>query len=481
MKNDFIDNNGTYISNLQSEKTYRFKNIEDVRGINFAEQTVNLLDKYLDTVNFKNVSSNLDKNTVMEFLFTNNKNSLLDSFYSDVKYDDLNKKNKEIQNIEKNIQKKIQISKDELAKKSPEEISEIKLHNKKVSKQEAQLTKLKKEVSEIKEKSRLYYNLALGLCTKNGKVKTEIKINVKNKNELLHDKFIYLLTKFPNLIPEKNNTLKFSKKTIDEKGNTVEILSNKNVIESIAFGITTPCCLSFPASGSKYLYGVLFDPNISMLVIKDKNGSVLADSIITSTNNSIGLWHMDSSKYNKQENKENVLNNGLQKFISEYRQNNNVRIFMAPGESTLLNLGKINPQNTSEINTIIHKDLISNGVSESVIDATVGSGRTDVSSFKYLAYSFEHSESLSKGVKNKLIEFISNNTGWKFIPKDIKVLDKNDIFEISKDEGHGLCNIQFSLSSPKMKHRSNSFDFLNKLSNQNSNSKSPSKSHSFSL
>ena len=463
-------------------------------GVDFPAQTVKLFVEHLD----ESISNEDDKKEILEFLFLNNPNNRIEAAF----------------NYEKNSQTTLEEKKTRISKLTSE-MNKIK-NQIKTEKEEEKIRELeclfenkKKEISILRNEVRIqtnnpsntifYKNLCSSLFLNgNG------SLNGRIKNENLNDKFLFLLKNRPDLIPEKSELLRFDKQNVDgTNGYTVEILSKDNIAENLAFGVTTPCCLNLIASGTKYLYLSLFDPNTSMVVVKDKNGKAIATSLITTNGKEIGVWHIDSPNNSKIK-KEDV-KKSIDFLCSELK--NRKSVFMAPGEATLPNLKFLDQQNTKYINEYLLKDLINkdfyeldqnheqnreltkkinqeleddyeyneyllncrneyeksdlfydsivsaneaineamkdtqNKVKEKVEQA-VGSGRTDVGDFQYFAYALENINELTEAGKDTLNEFISSKTGWKHKKEYTPMSDK---FRANKNEGHGLCQTQFYL------------------------------------
>ena len=357
----------------------------------------------------------------------------------------------------------------------------------------------RKKMEEILKKFESYELLCKRLSCAKPK---DIEKSVSEKNEELTNKFLFLLRTYAELLPKKLESLSISKVEVPENDKvTVEVLSGMSLLDAVSFGITTPCCLSLPASGTKYLYAILFDSRVSVGVVRDKDGRALATCLVTDNGDQLGMWHVDISKFfevkdsnllfeDKKKKKIEIIKKAMEYLGVELANKNGKTIFIAPGEATLVNLGFLNKENIVTLNKFLQDDLLRMenvsleelqeikksvdqanvqkivkceriGVAfdaavvqeaqasiERKIESSVGGGRTDVGSFKYLAYALENFEELSTIGQNRLKEFISEATGWKIVENHTEAVNGNDLFELNKDDGHGLCKIQFVYANP---------------------------------
>lgn len=320
-------------------------------------------------------------------------------------------------------------------------------------KNRSEINIFQKQLEDIQQRQVDKFETYSNLCHKLTLAKSKsIEKSIISKNSKLVNKLLFLLKKYPQLISKKSPILSSLKgQIIVDNFCTIEILQEDNLHEIVGFGVATPCCLNIPASGTKYIYAALFDPRVSMVVIKDLQHHYIASSLITDNDGQITIWHVDKSKYFKPPDSQPthfIIKKAFDLFAKELTKITKSPLFIAPGEATLVNFGYLDETTASNINKTLREDLMKNlkfkeQRFETLINSYVGSGRTDVGSFKYLAYGLENFDNLSEGMQDRLIQFILNLTKWEFEDKQSYPLKRNDIFQINNDEGHALCKLQF--------------------------------------
>ena len=481
------------IENLKANIEQDSKSLEKQErlDVDFAKQTVNFFVEHLN--NISNITKE-NKTEITEFLFLNNPENKIEKAFNNEKNKQkiLNENKTKISTLTSEMNKaKNQLKREKEQNKELETL--IKNKTEEISALRKEIRTQERAPSNVLFYKDLCFSLFLG-------GKGVSPLNGRIKNEDLNDKFLFLLKNRPELIPEKSELLKFDKQKVnDTDGYTVEILSKNNIAENLAFGVTTPCCLKLVASGTKYLYLSLFDPNTSMVVVKDKTGKAIATSLITSNDEEIGIWHIDSPQNSKI--KREDVKKSINFLCNELK--NKKPVFIAPGEATLTNLNLLNQKDVENINNYILKDLtnkeyyklkqnientektnqelendyeynedllncrneyersdlfydnildaeieINKNIKETQnkvkekIDQAVGSGRTDVGNFQNLAYALENIEELTEEGKNTLNNFIATKTNWKHKKTYTSMSNK---FEVNENKGHGLCQTQFYL------------------------------------
>ena len=243
---------------------------------------------------------------------------------------------------------------------------------------------------------------------------------------------------------------------------SVEVLSGPKVLESMAFGLTTPCCLKVPASGSKYLYGIMFDPDISMAVIRDSKGHVLTTALVSSheEDGKIGFWHLDKSKDAKNMISPETIKMGYQALgCKMVREGKATEVYWAPGEASVVNMlakdvvglgnrcKRLGIMTPSEMEGKLQTALEEQGISADQVEATTGSGRTDVRGLQKITFVLENSEKLVKipEVREELANWMSSIMGYERCPSRPVVDLEKDVFRLSRSEGHGLCDLHFRM------------------------------------